>query len=150
MHDACRFCGSYGFKDAPAKVGHLFHQRVQHFMRDILCAGRPDRRGALGRVTNYVVRYEVQHRHSVHAHIILWLHPDDVERVTSEIRANIPAKYRDPDAESCPTCSYGPDKWEPPDDDLGRRLYLHVMTKQLHECNPALEVEAVCCLQAHH
>ena len=38
----------------------------------------------MGRVKHYVRCYEVQHRGSLHAHIILWLDPADVERVASE------------------------------------------------------------------
>ena len=47
--------------------------------------------GVLGRVTNHVTRLEFQGRGSVHAHIVLWLHEDDVERVGDEIMAYVPA-----------------------------------------------------------
>ncbi len=49
--------------------------------------------GVLGRVLHYVIRYEVQGRGSIHAHIILWLHPDDVNNVSDEIVAVIPAEF---------------------------------------------------------
>lgn len=47
----------------------------------------------LGRVKHYVIRYEVQERISLHAHIIFWIHEDDVDRVTNEITTYIPATY---------------------------------------------------------
>jgi hypothetical protein len=37
--------------------------------------------------------YEVQHILSLHAHIILWLHKDDMDRVMNEILAFVPAIY---------------------------------------------------------
>jgi hypothetical protein len=39
----------------------------------------------LGCVRHHMCQYEVQHRLSLHAHIILWLHKDDVDRITNEI-----------------------------------------------------------------
>ena len=57
----------------------FFHERVTHFMNTYIAKSKG---GLHGRVTHYVVRYEVQSRGSVHAHIILWLHPADVETVT--------------------------------------------------------------------
>ena len=47
----------------------------------------------LGEVGYHVIRYEVQERISLHAHIIFWLHKDDVERVTDEIMAYVPTIY---------------------------------------------------------
>ena len=47
----------------------------------------------LGEVEHHVIRYEVQEQISLHAHIIFWLYKDDVERVTDEIMAYVPAIY---------------------------------------------------------
>ena len=75
----------------------FFHERITHFMKTYIAKSKA---GLLGRVTHYIVRYEVQSRGSVHAHIILWLHPGDVERVTGEIVAVVPATFVPPDDDS--------------------------------------------------
>jgi hypothetical protein len=41
-------------------------------------------KGIFGCVEHHMCHYEVQHKLSLHAHIILWLHKDDVDCVTNE------------------------------------------------------------------
>ena len=85
--------------------------------------------GLLGRVIHYVIRYEVQARGSIHAHIILWLHPDDVERVSSEIVAVVPAELAVESSDPCSSETFV----EP----LGaeqKLLFRLVRRKQMHRC----------------
>jgi hypothetical protein len=93
----------------------MFTKRCQKFCEQHLGFGSAARkRGLLGRITDYVVRYEVQSRHSLHAHILLWVHPDDRDLVASEIVAEVPAMYTGGD--ETPYCSVTRDMWQPPDD----------------------------------
>lgn len=48
--------------------------------------------GILGRVTHYITRYEVQGRGSLLAHMMLWIHPSNVDQFCSEITAHKPGK----------------------------------------------------------
>jgi hypothetical protein len=47
----------------------------------------------LGCIEHHMRWYEVQHRLSLHLHIILWLHKDDVDRITDEILTFVHAIY---------------------------------------------------------
>jgi hypothetical protein len=47
----------------------------------------------LGIVKEYVIHYEIQQRGSLHAHIILWVVKNDIENITNEIIAFIPATF---------------------------------------------------------
>ena len=67
---------------------------------------------------------QVQGRGSLHAHIILWLHPDDVSRVQGEITAHVPAPY------DHVTRSYNEDGHSLTDKVLTRL----VLNKQQHRC----------------
>jgi hypothetical protein len=86
-----RLENSFTWKDCPVECATLFHTRVTKFMNEIILS----KTGALGRVKDYLIRYELQHCGSLHAHIILWIEDNDVERVTNEITAVIPASYDD-------------------------------------------------------
>ena len=86
--------------------------------------------GLLGRVIHYVIRYEVQARGSIHAHIILWLHPEDVESVTSEIRAVVPAEFVKDDE----TDPHSSGHFVEPLGAEQRKLSLLVQRKQMHRC----------------
>jgi hypothetical protein len=66
---------SFTWKDCPVKCATLFHARVTKFMNDIILFGTR----ALGHVKDYLIRYELQHHGSLHAHIILWIQEDDAE-----------------------------------------------------------------------
>jgi len=57
------------WKDCPIECATLFHSFVNMFMyKHIL-----NDNGILGKVKEYVIRYELQHHGSIHAHIILWV-----------------------------------------------------------------------------
>ncbi len=124
------------WRDAPAEAAYLFHKRCQAFMANIIRGGKGagQRAGPLGRVLHWVVRYEAQDRGSLHAHIILWVHPDDKARVASEIVACIPAVYRGNGSD--PTCPTSAEYWEVPADPNAAALFAHVLTKQMHVCRP--------------
>jgi hypothetical protein len=132
----CSFCAGFTWQDAPAENAYLAHKRVQAFMADVLKAGGGKQGsqsgGALGRVQEWVVRYEVQNRHSLHAHIVLWVHPDDLDRVASEIVACAPAAYQGDG--TVPTCPYSSAYWEVPSDPHQAALFRHVLCKQMHKC----------------
>ena len=70
-----------------------------------------------------MIRYEVQERISLHAHIIFWLHTNNVESVTDEIMAYVHTKYDK--VEKC---------YIEPEDDIEKRLFELVKRKQLHIC----------------
>ena len=55
---------------------------------------------ALGCVKDYLIRYELQHRGLLHAHIILWIEDDDIERLMNEITALVPTTYDNKKEES--------------------------------------------------
>ena len=55
----CRFLHARTWANAPVEVTRIFHQRVKAFMDKMLKTGS-DQGGLLGRITNYVVRYEVR------------------------------------------------------------------------------------------
>ncbi|WIA28669.1 hypothetical protein OEZ86_011205 [Tetradesmus obliquus] len=72
------------WRDMPVEMARLFTDRVETFMaRHVLSARSP----ILGRVNHYVTRFEAQHRGSLHAHILLWVDPADLPRVSQEITA---------------------------------------------------------------
>ena len=80
---------SMSWKDCPVECAILFHARVQKFMHDVLLSGPK----VLGTIDQYVIRYELQSRGFVHAHIILWMNQVDVERITNEITAAMLATF---------------------------------------------------------
>ncbi|KAG2485202.1 hypothetical protein HYH03_016091 [Edaphochlamys debaryana] len=127
------YCSSFTWRDASAENAYLFHRRCQLFMKRILRArGAGSAAAPLGRIQHHVIRYEVQNRQSLHAHILLWLHPDDVERVCSEFVACVPATYLgDASRSDCPTSD---EHWEEPTEPCAKRLFHHVLRKQMHRC----------------
>ena len=78
------------WNDMPVECALLFHKRLQNFLRTHILGPKG---GMLGRVQHHIIKYEVQGRDSLHAHIVLWLHLDDVDNITSEICAYILATY---------------------------------------------------------
>lgn len=72
---------------------------------------------------------QVQGRGSLHAHIILWVHDDDIDRVASEITAHIPAPINPATGDFC---FDGMDTEEV-------LLAMYVLNKQQHRCMPANE-----------
>ena len=89
-------------------------------MHDILLCGPK----ILGTIDQYVIRYKLQSRGSVHAHIILWMNQNDIERVTNEITAATPTIFDTTTGE-----------FLEPIDSHQNKLFKIVMRKQLHICN---------------
>ena len=119
------------WQDLPAECGHLFRDRMEHFLKEHLL--RSDGQGVLGRVQHHFTRYEVQMRGSLHVHILLWLHPDDVDKTTSEIMASLPCKYTLDDNGYWAPCH--PTAEEQTTTPAGK-LYQYVQRKQMHKvCN---------------
>jgi len=116
-------------QDAPVECATLFHEKVMQFLDSCVLNQKHGKGGILGRVTHYVIRYEVQHRGSLHAHIILWVETDDIDKVAAEITAMIPADF-DNDSMSFtdPTC---------PQQTTLKNL---VLRKQIHQCGPVSNV----------
>jgi hypothetical protein len=79
--------------------------------------------GNLGKIKKYVVHYELQHRGFVHAHIILWVDENDLQRIKNKIKEYIPIIF---------------DKtiktFIPSNDSLQLKLFKMVLQKKLHEC----------------
>ena len=98
--------------------------------------------GLLGRVTHYVIRYEVQQRGSLHAHIILWLHPEDVSRVSAEIVANVPAEFVPLD----PTDQRSTGEFRTPTCPEQAQLSEIVQRKQLHRCGDVSDWVFMCAM----
>ena len=104
------------WNDAPVECARIFKARTDLFLQNyIFCPG-----GLLGAVKHYVVRYEFQMRGSPHAHIVLWLDPADVERVSKLIVAIIPGG----DDEAIISALTEPEK----------TLRDIVLRKQIHSC----------------
>jgi hypothetical protein len=75
------------WKGCPVEAARLFDHRLQCFLDAyVLCETNP----IFGRITEHVVRLECQGRGSLHAHILLWVHPDHQEWVRSTITATAP------------------------------------------------------------
>lgn len=72
----------------------------------------------------------LQHRGSLHAHILLWIHPDDLPQVSQEITASR-CRYK------WAAATDGTETWLPdvPEDDAtAHDLYRTVLRKQMHTC----------------
>jgi hypothetical protein len=72
----------------------LFHSQVDMFMHQHILNDY----GILGKVKEYVNQYELQHCGSLHAHIILWVDTNDLERITNEIIVLVPTIFDDTNA----------------------------------------------------
>ncbi len=53
----------------------------------------PSSHHLLGNIKKHVIRYEIQPRGSLHAHIILWIIENDIERITNEIITSVPIMF---------------------------------------------------------
>jgi hypothetical protein len=84
-----KFNTAFTWRDAPVEVAAIFTQRFKQFMKKFIVG--EGSMNLLGRVEHYMVRYECQHRESLHVHMVLWLHNEDVERVSNDISAAVPA-----------------------------------------------------------
>jgi len=112
------------WKDYPIECVVLFHTRVKKFMQQLLLSPYQ----LLGKLKEYIIHYEVQHCGLLHAHIILWVVEDDVQWITNEIIAFIPA-----------TLNENVNEFQEPIDPMQMAFYKMVMRKQLHiygnKCN---------------
>lgn len=120
------------YENCPIECAAMFHQRLWSFLRQYIILPKVNGqrgRGLLGRITNYLVRYEAQGRGSLHAHIILWVHPEDLPDISKEIIAYIPC-----------TWSEAENRWYPLPSPKDTRLLDLVLKKQIHTCR-----EGGCC-----
>jgi hypothetical protein len=77
------------WKDCLIEYVHLFHTRVCTLLNNyIFCQN-----GILECVKHHVCWYEIQHRLSLHCHIILWVCKNDVDKVTNEITTYVLVEY---------------------------------------------------------
>ena len=113
---------SMSWQDAPVECARLFVARCRAFIRDHIL--KDD--GILGRVQHHMIRWEAQHRGSLHAHVLLWVDDADADRVADEIMAYVPAAY---DEQQCSWIA--PDPISHPHE---HALYKIVLRKQLHSC----------------
>lgn len=88
---------------------------------------------------------QVQGRGSLHAHIVLWLNPEDVAQVASEITCVVPGEVM-AEGEACPcrqaNCYHmmGPGPhFRPPECPYLHLLLKQVLEKQQHVCRPLNE-----------
>ena len=113
---------SLTYQNAPAECALLFHHRFTNFF-DSYILGKGTDIHLLGRITHYVVRYEMQSRQAMHAHVCLWVHDDDKSRVASEITQEIPGQYDEASK-----------KFTIPEDPLLAKLHNIILTKNQHTC----------------
>jgi hypothetical protein len=120
-----QFNASFTYADAPVECTKHFVSRVQRFMKDFILNNAGSHK-VLGDVDHYLLRYECQHRGSLHAHIILWCDEADVATVADEIVAAVPADY-----------DHVNQQFVPPSDPTQLELYQLVIRKQMHVCTEA-------------
>jgi hypothetical protein len=77
----------------------------------------------LGNIKQHVIWYEIQQCGSLHAHIILWIMENDIERITNKIVAFVSAIFNNIKNE-----------FIEPTNAMQHILYKLVMKKQLHTC----------------
>jgi len=115
-----KMCGEpVDWSRMPAENARLFVHRVQTLF-DTQLKGTS---GILGNIGQHVIRYELQGRGSLHAHILLWVSQEDVHRVTNELVAAIPGIWNESSQE-----------YERPEDPEERLLFDYVLRKQQHRC----------------
>ena len=115
------------WKDAPVECTRLFLMRYKNFMKNHV-QGDKGLFSLFGKVDHYVMRFEVQGRGSLHAHILLWIDPVDQDRVKNEISAFVPAEW-----DAATDSFIEPDASKEPE---RHALYKMVMRKQMHRCTP--------------
>ena len=108
----------------PVECARLFHERLQLLMQQ--CIAPSDGTGMFGRVVEWTIRYETQMRGTLHAHILLWVHADDVEGACNSIRADVPGHYHPA------TNGFTPFS----DSEYDQRLLYLVKRLQMHRCTP--------------
>ena len=120
--------------DIPIECAALFHARLTNFLKEHIFV---EENGLLGKVKHWLIRYEVQGRGSLHAHILLWMESEaEADRVASEITASMPCVYRE-EVGPGGVPVLRPVIPDPEDDSMVSRLCRMVMTKQRHTCSAA-------------
>ena len=118
------FGPGFAHSQAPGECAAQFIGKFNKLLKeDILNSKNKARGGIFGRVQRYMYRYEVQERGSLHIHMVLWLHPDDIENISGEIVACVPAEF-DPVAQ----------QFIEPTNPLELQLYRLVTRKEWHKC----------------
>jgi len=79
----------FTYRDAPVECCRIFYHKYQVAMEKLILGGPR----MFGKIRQHVTRFEVQARGSLHAHIMLWVDPKDIDRVADEITATVPAEY---------------------------------------------------------
>jgi hypothetical protein len=77
------------WKDCPIECATLFHSRFEQFMQKYIFFSN----GVIGKVEQHVIRYELQHHDSIHAHVTLWFRKENIERISNEIIAFVLAPF---------------------------------------------------------
>jgi hypothetical protein len=109
--------------NAQAEAAMLFHHRVVNFMDMFILGGHR----SLGKITHNVIRYEMQGRQALHAHILLWSTEDDVRVHEQEITRDILMEL---DANG---------NWVAPDPEknpVKHKLHCMLRRKNCHICRP--------------
>jgi hypothetical protein len=114
------------WKDCPVECARLFHDRVTAFMKEhILSTNHP----VLGDVKHFLLRYESQHRGSLHAHILLWIDPMQIDAISQEICPSMLVRW-EPD----PHTPGHHVRVDPMPDTPEADLLQLVQLKQMHQC----------------
>jgi len=116
------------WKDCLIECVVLFHFRVNKFMQLFLSSHH-----LLGNIKQHVVRYEIQQRGSLHAHIILWIMENDIKHITNEIITFVPTMFNN-----------NKNEFIDPTDAMQHNLYKLVMRKQLHTCGNRCKHKSHC------
>jgi hypothetical protein len=90
-----RFNHSISWKHAPVECTRHFKKRLDRFLANFVTQKnqKTQCQNVLGSVKQYMIRYESQDRGPLHVHMLLWLDETDVERVSQEIVACVPAEW---------------------------------------------------------
>ncbi len=71
------FCRGFTYEEAPIECSAHFLKRLKDFMAEHVL----HEDSILGNVKHYVIGFEVQHRGSLHAHIVICIESSEVDRV---------------------------------------------------------------------
>ncbi|GAX85376.1 hypothetical protein CEUSTIGMA_g12793.t1 [Chlamydomonas eustigma] len=126
------FNTEFTWKDAPVEMSKLFCDRIKAFMDTyVLCDHLPGcpagTGGIFGKVLRHMIRFEVQGRHSLHVHIMLWLPENDKYKAGNEVSGCMPGIW-DEDNQTWVV----PDMFK--DSEAHKILMKHIQRKQQHYC----------------
>lgn len=105
-----KICGQrVNLSALPAENALLFRHHVDALFKNYLLGES----GILGRVGQHVIRYEHQGPGSLHAHILLWVHKDDINTATpsqpSEPTSERGRRQEQQDTTTCKATRHLPD-----------------------------------------